>query len=702
VSFFGAASRGPDLARIARDLIEEHREELGLATMPGALRVKREFASLGGHHLRLEQTLGGVPVFASEVSAHVARDGRPLLVQADVYPVEGAETVPSVGADAARAAAIEFVADDDGGPAAETKTPRLMILPEGRRGRLVWRVDAATATESARLFVDAADGEVVRSDSLRVGATGVGAVFDPNPVYVLRDGSLKDMQDRDSAALTAARVVVTLPRLDGSGFLRGDYADVRAGSVRSFEAGLDWTSVTRAGSEFEQVMAYFHIDRAQQRLQDLGIANANAEPQQADAHAFSDDQSYYDAFTDTIRFGDGGVDDAEDADVIRHEYGHALQFDQVEDFGAVAEGAAMGEGFGDFHAASFHAGDPALDPLIASWDAVSYSHTSPPYLRRVDEDKHYPEDVRDEPHLDGEIWSRLLWDLRGLLGNDEALRLVVESHFLLTPTARFTQGANSLLLANESLRGGRDDLAIRALIEARGIVATVPLADPPADDAFEPNDDVDHAASVAAPFHADLVSADDDWYRLDVRPNRRWHVTISFDPDAANLDLGLYAHTGQTEFTNELVEVSEGVAGSEAVDASAGPFGASFRLRVHEGGIGTRIAAYQLHVVDADLPALEPGRSTVLALTPRAPIVYRVDVPASKVGKSLRVGAKRRHRGGAAPEIRVTSPSGATAVDFGTGPHARVALDEVGAWIVEVRSRDVQSGGARLRATFDH
>src|SRR5262245_29962101 len=202
VTFFGAPSRGKDLAHIARDLIEEQRAALGLSRMPGELRVKREFASLGGHHLRLEQTLGGVPVFLSEVSAHVARDGRPLLVQADVYPVEGAEIVPSVPADAARAAAVEFVAgDEDAAPATETKAPRLMILPEGRRGRLVWRVDVATATESARLFVDAADGEVVRSDSLRVGATGVGAVFDPNPVYVLRDGSLKDGHDGDSAAL---------------------------------------------------------------------------------------------------------------------------------------------------------------------------------------------------------------------------------------------------------------------------------------------------------------------------------------------------------------------------------------------------------------------------------------------------------------------------------------------------------------------
>ena len=113
VCFFRARSRGTDVAKIARDLIAENRRELGLDAMPGELRVTREFDSLSGRHLRMEQTLGGVPVFGSEVSAHVAKDGRPLLVQADVFPIEGAKSVPDVPAEAAVAAAVEWTADDE-------------------------------------------------------------------------------------------------------------------------------------------------------------------------------------------------------------------------------------------------------------------------------------------------------------------------------------------------------------------------------------------------------------------------------------------------------------------------------------------------------------------------------------------------------------------------------------------------------------
>jgi Zn-dependent metalloprotease len=49
------------------------------------------------------------------------------------------------------------------------------------------------------------------------------------------------------------------------------------------------------------------------------------------------------------------VDDAEDADVIVHEYGHAIQADQVPGFGAGGDAGGMGEGFGDYLAGTISA-----------------------------------------------------------------------------------------------------------------------------------------------------------------------------------------------------------------------------------------------------------------------------------------------------------------------------------------------------------
>ena len=59
------------------------------------------------------------------------------------------------------------------------------------------------------------------------GSTGTGQVFFPNPVASLQNQSLTDQNDADYAALQPAYRNVTLTNLDGSGYLNGDWANVR-------------------------------------------------------------------------------------------------------------------------------------------------------------------------------------------------------------------------------------------------------------------------------------------------------------------------------------------------------------------------------------------------------------------------------------------------------------------------------------------
>jgi hypothetical protein len=59
-------------------------------------------------------------------------------------------------------------------------------------------------------------------------STGTGRVFFPNPVASLQKQNLTDQNDADYAALQPAYRNVTLTNLDGSGYLRGDWADIIA------------------------------------------------------------------------------------------------------------------------------------------------------------------------------------------------------------------------------------------------------------------------------------------------------------------------------------------------------------------------------------------------------------------------------------------------------------------------------------------
>jgi hypothetical protein len=163
--------------------------------------------------------------------------------------------------------------------------------------------------------------------------------------------------------------------------------------------------------------------------------------------------------------GGGGVDDGEDAEVILHEYGHAIHDAQVPGWGSTAEGGAMGEGFGDFLAGAFFASHSSLgfqDTCLMEWDSTSYSSETPTCIRRMDRAKHYPESLENAVHADGELWSQFMWNIRERIvpdaevatledaaqlahvKTDRVLTALLNSHFLLTPTAEFADAVAAL------------------------------------------------------------------------------------------------------------------------------------------------------------------------------------------------------------------------------------------------------------------
>jgi len=223
------------------------------------------------------------------------------------------------------------------------------------------------------------------------------------------------------------------------------------------------------------VMAYYWITEAQKYIQSLGFGSrfraVNKEPQRVRINQWGQDNSFAtDHPKDELRFGKGGVDDAEDAEVILHEYGHAIHFSQNFSF-ASEEAGAISEGFGDYWAADVSdIVAPTPDPAcVADWDSTSYTSTTPHCLRRVDTNLHYPDDLNGEVHHDGQIWSRALWDIRGLLGHVEAYTIILNGQFGF-PGTTMTALAQSTVAAAQSLYGASAANAVTAAFEARGIL----------------------------------------------------------------------------------------------------------------------------------------------------------------------------------------------------------------------------------------
>ena len=84
---------------------------------------------------------------------------------------------------------------------------------------------------------------------------GLGRVFLPNPVAELQNQSLTDQKDADYAALQPAYHVVNLTNLDGSGYLVGDWANIRATTGDQAYSTTNDFLYGRSDDRFEQVMA---------------------------------------------------------------------------------------------------------------------------------------------------------------------------------------------------------------------------------------------------------------------------------------------------------------------------------------------------------------------------------------------------------------------------------------------------------------
>lgn len=349
---------------------------------------------------------------------------------------------------------------------------------------------------------DAATGELVARTPLYFQAKPA-RVFDPNPVAAQNDPSLQDGNDSARAVPESAYRVVMLDDVAESGPLRGPWlaiVDKQLPAIAPIDASASFL-LDRGADGFEDVNAYFHLDRNQRYLQSLGYTGVRAIAPYAvevDAHAQSgaDNSLFIPSATvfgtGTLYFGEGGTDDAEDADLVIHEYGHALlEWIAPGTFGGTfaAQSRALGEGFGDYWAYSAHAAQriaSGRDPFcFAEWDARCWKDASSERcayspgsdcLRRLDSPKTMADYVDIEApgveHRNGAIWSSALRELQQTLGREVTDTIVLESLFDVPPKPTFAVLARRMLSADRLLYNGAHAAAICAPMIARGILDT--------------------------------------------------------------------------------------------------------------------------------------------------------------------------------------------------------------------------------------
>ena len=248
------------------------------------------------------------------------------------------------------------------------------------------------------MFVDAGNGEVLLVEDRLQRFDGRGAVFDPDPITATGDTTLEDNDDRADAIPEEAYTEVALrdlsPDEDSLWVLTGPWVTTESTENRARLEAPEFF-FDREDDRFEEVMAYYHLDRQARYIRELGFNDLPAQPQQVNVNGIEDDISFFSPQTGVITYGSGGVDDAEDADVLLHEYTHALLHRILPDWRG-GETALLTEGICDYLAADWSL---QVAPGFHTWELYNWDGHNQFWAGRVlNADYHYPEDAAREPH----------------------------------------------------------------------------------------------------------------------------------------------------------------------------------------------------------------------------------------------------------------------------------------------------------------
>jgi hypothetical protein len=289
-------------------------------------------------------------------------------------------------------------------------------------------------------------------------------VFSPDPLTFLNKMygfPYVDSNDIDQAWMTPAYLPVNIPAIYDTFvnkfFLENDYV-----KIEDFEAPFIPVSSSvnnnfyfnRSESGFEECMVAYHITAFHDYMSSLGYDTLMDLQLSADAHGqFGADNSIFNrnGSSPNIIFGDGGIDDAEDADVIIHEYSHGVSWSANANAFFSNERRGLDEGLADYFATSYSRHiDPYNWQKVFSWDGNNgqwqgrIANTSMTYLQP------FPGNFYEL----GEVWNAAMQNIFTDLGRNTTDALMLETLFFLTDNTTLTEAARYMLQADTLLNNG--------------------------------------------------------------------------------------------------------------------------------------------------------------------------------------------------------------------------------------------------------
>ncbi len=448
----------------------------------GDLKLLKRLKSPYGYSLRYKQYYQGYPVFNSEIIA-VVSDNK--VVQFFRNDFENFKTPKFGNIESIKSKLLKTRKD----------FKKIVEWEKGYLGETPCYKFTITCDRDLReVYVNAENGEILKEKSLVICFDGRGKVFLPNPVAYSGISELFDFDDTNYNQISDFYAIVNLTDIDPSGILKNRYVDMTGRGLASpstfgYAGVYEYTPGSATGANgdyfytrddyrFEEVNAYYWITEARKYMESIGY-DIPSYSISVNVHYMIDDNSFYSEYDKGLHFGDGGVDDAEDAEIVLHEFMHAVIHYVIPGFGDSWEASALDEGLCDYFAASF-SNDPHFRDYIGEWDGTSYNfYTTPHCLRPIITDRHYPEDMKESYYLtggsnyhwDGVIFSSTLWQIRKAVGKDFD-KDVFNMLYRINTSVNFQSAALSLYSSDYFVNDGKFAPTIGYFFYKRGILSS--------------------------------------------------------------------------------------------------------------------------------------------------------------------------------------------------------------------------------------
>lgn len=308
-------------------------------------------------------------------------------------------------------------------------------------------------------------------------ATAKAFVYKPDPLTSankIYTPPFVHANNTTNTSLDSQRVFVDIEVTQEAGVyvLKNNYVAIQDFDEPSFEPATSTSNeflFNRSESGFEDVNVVYHITEFQKYIQAIGFNNLSTYQIQVDAHALNgDDNSLFSSSTNPPRlfFGTGGVEDAEDADVIVHEYGHSLSYD-ANNSNVGSERRALDEGLCDYFATSY---SRAIDTFrwadMFTWDGHNEFWNG----RTAGTTKKYPVDLNNSIHANGEMWSSALMEIWGLIGRNTTDKLMLQTLYSLAPNTTLKDAANEFIKSDSLINNGINYCNLYAVFSKRGLI----------------------------------------------------------------------------------------------------------------------------------------------------------------------------------------------------------------------------------------